>query len=193
MGFGRATVFAAAAGGDRDALAELFRTYQAPLLRYLRVRRIIEAEDVASEVWVDIARSIHRFEGDADDFRRWLFTIAHRRSVDAIRRAVRLNERPLDAQGLGNSGIDGTTPGADVEHDRHYSLERAAAIVSSLPDNLAEAVMLRVVFELPSADVARVMETTEGNVRVLVHRGLERLRRKILVTDSDARTMKVVS
>jgi RNA polymerase sigma-70 factor (ECF subfamily) len=64
--------------------------------------------------------------------------------------------------------------------------------VSTLPDNLAEAVMLRVVNELPIADVASVMGVSEGNVRVLVHRGLVRLRRKMCVTDEAPQTIKRV-
>jgi DNA-directed RNA polymerase specialized sigma24 family protein len=58
---------------------------------------------------------------------------------------------------------------------------------------MAEAVMLHVVNDLSIADVAAVMGTSHGNVRVLVHRGLTRLRRKILVTDRDRPTMKHVS
>jgi DNA-directed RNA polymerase specialized sigma24 family protein len=64
--------------------------------------------------------------------------------------------------------------------------------VATLPDAQAEAVMLFVVNELPAADVAAIMQTTEGNVRVLVHRGVTRLRRRIAVTDHSTPTMKRV-
>ena len=89
------TTFDAARAGQREALADLWRTHHAPLLRYLRARRMASPEDVASQVWIDVARSIERFEGGADDFRRWLFTIAHRRSVDDVRRAVRRSDTPV--------------------------------------------------------------------------------------------------
>jgi DNA-directed RNA polymerase specialized sigma24 family protein len=46
---------------------------------------------------------------------------------------------------------------------------------------MAEAVMLRVVYDLPVSDVAEVMDRTEGSVRVLVHRGLIRLRETMTV------------
>ncbi len=174
--------------GDRDALADLWRTYQAPLLRYLRSRRAPSPDDVASQVWIDVARSIARFEGDDDDFRRWLFTIAHRRSVDAIRRAVRTSE-PRSARAVRAADH---AAGADVEHENHDALDRAIALLATLPDDQAEAVMLRVVNDLPTADVAAVMETSEGNVRVLVHRGLTRLRRRLSVTDAEVPAMKRV-
>ena len=73
------------------------------------------------------------------------------------------------------------------------ALERAIAMVSSLPDDQAAAVMLRVVNDLSIADVAAVMGITEGNVRVLVHRGVLRLRRKLSVTDDGLLAMKRVS
>jgi RNA polymerase sigma-70 factor (ECF subfamily) len=179
------TAFDAARAGQRDALADLWRTHQAPLLRYLRARRMASPEDVASQVWIDVARSIERFEGGADDFRRWLFTIAHRRSVDEVRRAVRQTD-------IRAARVEPAV-GADIDHDRIDALERAIAMVSSLPVDQAEAVMLRVVNDLSVADVAGVMGTSEGNVRVLVHRGVLRLRRRLSVTDDGRLAMKRVS
>lgn len=177
----------AARAGDREALAELWRTHNPALLRYLRARRAPSPDDVASQVWVDVARSLDRFEGDLTDFKRWLFTIAHRRSVDEIRRAVRAsNPTTVDVRAADR------VAGADDEHERHTSLDRAIALVAVLPDSQAEAVMLSVVNDLPTADVAAIMGITEGNVRVLVHRGVTRLRRKIAVTDESAPTMKRV-
>jgi RNA polymerase sigma-70 factor (ECF subfamily) len=183
-----AAVLEAARRGDPDALSELWRAYQAPLLRYLRVRRIVSPDDVASTVWIDVARSVARFEGDGDDFRRWLFTIAHRRSVDEVRRAVRA--RATEPPGGTPAGA---ADGADVEHERRDALERAIELVSTLPDRLAEAVMLRVVNDLTIPDVAAVMGTTEGNARQLVHRGVSRLRLELGVTDDAAATMRRTS
>ena len=82
--------------------------------------------------------------------------------------------------------------GADVEHVRLTALDRAIALVSSLPDNQAEAIMLDVVNDLPAADVAAIMGIRQGNVRVLVHGGVTRLRRKISVTDEPGPAMKRV-
>jgi len=175
--------------GESAALAGLFREYHGALLRYLRSRRVDGAEDVASDVWIDVARGIGRFEGQADDFRRWLFTIAHHRSVDAVRRSVRRAESSLDG---GWDTTRGFVDGADVESEKDRGLDRAIAMVASLPDNMAEAVMLRVVNDLPISDVAEIMGTSDGNVRVLVHRGVERLRRKFVVTDRDGSTMSLV-
>ena len=174
--------------GEREGLAELWRAFQAPLLRYLATKRMQSPEDVASRVWIDVASSIDRFEGDEDDFRRWFFTIAHRRSVDEIRRSIR-HDRMVTA----SDDMIVASDGADDDYESATALNRALALLSALPSDQAEAIMLKVVNDMPITDVASVMSTSEGNVRVLVHRGLARLRRKNVVTKSHPATMKLVS
>ena len=176
----------AARRGDREA--QLWRAYQAPRLRYLRTRRAPSPDDIASQVWVDVARSIARFEGGDDDFPKWLFTIAHRRSVDAIRR---MSSASAARPALAVRSADHAR-GADADAEDLDALDRAIALLAALPDDQAEAVMLRIVNDLPTADVAAVMGISEGNVRVLVHRGLTRLRRKLSVTDARAAAMNKV-
>ena len=100
--------------------------------------------------------------------------------------------RPIRAS-IGPANTNDARVRADIEHDRIDALDRAIAMVSSLPGDQAEAVMLRVVNDLAVADVAAVMGISEGNVRVLVHRGVLRLRRRLSVTDDSLLAMKRVS
>jgi RNA polymerase sigma-70 factor (ECF subfamily) len=168
-------VLSRARSGDRTALGELWRAHQHLLLRYFRGRRAASPEDLASQVWLDVATGLHRFEGDLDDFRRWLFTIAHRRMVDAVRRSTR---RPEVGAGLGTSAADERVDERSVDaFDARDDLDRALARIALLPPDQAEAVLLRVVADLDVAEVAAIMGKREGHVRVLTHRGIERLRR----------------
>lgn len=172
--------------GDADALGHLWRTYQHLLLRYFRGKGMDEAEDLTSIVWVEVATSLPRFEGTEADFRRWLFTIAARRRIDEIRSSKR---RELQTQReLGRAGSR-HAPDAAADAERSASLDRAIAMVRTLPPDQAEAVLLRVVGDLSVADVAMIMGRREGHVRVLVHRGLKRLAGDIDVTKSRSRTM----
>ena len=174
--------------GDPEALAVLWRAHQPRLLRYVRGRGIDDADDVATQVWIDAARNMRRFRGGGDDFRRWLFTIAHRRIVDELRRRARRGVVPHSATP--------PSPGADTDFDERDSLTRALLLVARLPDPMREAVLLRVVADLSVDDAARVMELRPGHVRVLVHRGLRRLERALSdgtggpVTPARPQTMK---
>jgi RNA polymerase sigma-70 factor, ECF subfamily len=153
--------------GDQAGLAGLWRAHQPLVLRYFRGRMPHLAEDLASNVWIDVARGLDSFSGDEAGFRGWLFTIAHRRLVDELRRRS-LRPETMVADHAETASLN------DVEVDA-TSLDGALALVRRLPPDQAEAVLLRVVADLDVASVARIMDRREGSVRVLVHRGLERL------------------
>jgi RNA polymerase sigma-70 factor (ECF subfamily) len=174
-----------ARAGDRDALAALWRSHQHLLLRYFRGRGgSSHAEDLASQVWLDVATSLHRFDGDGDAFRRWLFTIARRRQIDAVRRHGR---RPEEFDG--EPGRERPDPSSLEAFDSVGALDRALALVQRLPPDMAEAVLLRVVADLSVDEVAQVMGRREGHVRVLVHRGLRKLADELSVTDESPSTI----
>jgi RNA polymerase sigma-70 factor (ECF subfamily) len=67
-----------ARGGDPDAFARLFEHFHGPVFRYLlaRLGNRTEAEDMASEVFVEAARRVRDFDGGGAAFAGWLFTIA---------------------------------------------------------------------------------------------------------------------
>lgn len=170
--------------GDREALGALWRSHQHLLLRYFRGRGSTQAEDLASQVWIDVAASLHRFSGDGDAFRRWLFTIARRRQIDATRRSTRRPE-DLDA----DAGANRADESSARQFEEVGALDRALALVRRLPPDMAEAVLLRVVADLAVDEVAQVMGRREGHVRVLVHRGLRRLADELAVTDEPSVTI----
>jgi RNA polymerase sigma-70 factor, ECF subfamily len=173
-----------ARSGDRDALGDLWRSHQHLLLRYLRGRGAQSPEDLASQVWIDVARGLHRFEGDEIDFRRWLFTIARRRFIDELRQSAR---RPRSARAEAEAELEDR--GTEAEFGRRADLEQVLALVRRLPDDQAEAVLLRVVADLDVGRVAEIMGRREGHVRVLVHRGLAKLAEQNAVTPGSGPTI----
>src|SRR5205823_5590387 len=128
------------------------------------------AEDLASEVWLEVARSLNRFSGGEAEFRGWLFTIARHRLIDARRRAARRRTAPVaslaDRPGLDDPAADALTG---------LSTEASLRLVASLPRDQAEAVLLRVVAGLDAERAARILGKRPGNIRVLSHRGLRTL------------------
>ena len=169
-----ADTLADARGGDDRALAMLWRELQPSLLRYLRAVDPGAAEDIASDTWLEVTRRLDRFSGDERAFRGWLFTIARHRAIDVRRRAARHRTAPV-AWIPERPGLD--DPAADVLTD--LSTEESVRLVSELPPEQAEAVLLRVIEGLETELVARIMKKAPGNVRVLSHRGLRNLARRL--------------
>ena len=170
-------VIARAKEMDRDALGELWRIYQPQVLRFLRTKRTAAAvDDIASQVWIDVGRAIGGFVGDGRQFQRWIFTIAHRRSLDEGRRTGRRREVLIDSQDheTTNPRTARSVDGGEAAVDG--AVEAAVEMMATLPPQMAEAVMLRVVYELSVEETAELLSTTTANVRVLTHRGLGKLR-----------------
>ncbi len=163
----------AAAGGDGTAFARLWRENHPTLLRYLRVVTGNTAEDVASEVWLEVSRGLPRFRGDEKDFRGWLFTTARRRVIDLRRYDTRhpmlLSDDPAD---LEQHHAPDDTAAAVLER---MSTDAALEMIASLPREQAEIIVLRVIGGLSAPEVARIVGKRPGAVRVAAHLGLRTL------------------
>ncbi len=161
-----------AASGDPAAFGALWRDTHPSLLRYLRLSAGEAAEDLASEVWLEVARRIARFRGGELEFRGWLFTMARRRLIDQHRYQTRHPELPTaDTDRLDRPAADDTVAAA-LEG---ISTETALAFIATLPRDQAEIIVLRVVVGLDAAQVARIVGKSPGAVRVAAHRGLRTL------------------
>lgn len=174
-GKGFEAVLVAARDGDEQALTELYRALYPRMHRYAGSVEPSEAEDVASDAWLDVARGLARFEGDERAFRAWAFTIARRRLLDLRRRRSRGRAVPTDPGTLIEAG-----PTGDAEEEAFASLGTSWAvtlIASSLSAEQAEILFLRVIGDLSVDEVARIVGKRPGNVRVIQHRALRRLAR----------------
>ena len=162
--------------GDETAFAVAYRLVQPGLLGYLRGLVGDDAEDVASDAWLEIARDLGRFKGDGAGFRGWTATIARHRALDHLRRQkVRPRSSALEQDVL-------DLPGRHTTHDQaleSISTARALELVRGLPRDQAEAVLLRVVVGLDGPAAARVLGKRPGAVRTAAYRGLRRLARQL--------------
>ncbi|MFB6956235.1 RNA polymerase sigma factor [Streptomyces sp. NPDC056309] len=162
--------------GDEEAFAFAYRLVQPGLLGYVRGLVGDDAEDVASEAWLEIARDLGRFRGDGAGFRGWTATIARHRALDHLRRRrVRPQAATLEQDVL-------ELPGPYSTHDQaleSMTTERALGLVRRLPRDQAEAVLLRVVVGLDGPAAARVLGKRPGAVRTATYRGLKRLARQL--------------
>ncbi|MDQ4067973.1 MAG: sigma-70 family RNA polymerase sigma factor [Actinomycetota bacterium] len=170
-------LLAAAQQGSPPALGALYRRFQPRLLRLLHVIAPHQAEDIASDVWLEVVASLNRFSGDERAFRGWLATTARRRVIDAHRRSSR---RPV--RSLGSDRLD-ARPGRerteDDTVDHMASVSAITQVVSVLSPDQADVVLMRVVGGLEVDEVARALGKQRGAVRSLQHRALRRLARQL--------------
>ncbi len=170
--------------GDDDAFRMIYRTMQPALLRYLRALVGSDAEDVASEAWLQIVRDLPSFTGGGDGFRGWAATIARHRALDHLRHQRRRPAAPTPVEELLDvAGADDTAGHALAT----VSTDAAIAMIASLPRGQAEAVLLRVVIGLDVPTTAHVLGIRPGAVRTATHRGLRRLAEHLTVGVDEAK------
>jgi RNA polymerase sigma-70 factor, ECF subfamily len=173
--------------GNEDAFVALVQAYNASMLRLARsyVSSHAIAEEVVQDTWMGVVRGLDRFEGRSS-FKTWLFHIlVNRARTTGVRehRSLAVEEvgPVVDASRFDVHGNWIEPPGAwndDLVQRLRASeaepLIRAA--LNDLPDRQRDVVTLRDVEGLSSQEVCQVLSISEGNQRVLLHRGRSHLR-----------------
>ena len=159
----------------RRVAAAAYRELAPAVLGYLRSQRVPDPEDVLGEVFLHVARDIGRFSGDDTALRRWVFSIAHNRSMDAHRKAKR-DRSTLEAE---------ITEGrvAPVDAPREPIDPELIAALATLSDDQREVVVLRFVADLSLEAVAKITRRTPGAVKAMQHRAMDNLRKAVSPDD----------
>ena len=164
-----AEILNAAKAGSERAWIDLYRGLAGPVTGYLISRGAVDPDDLAAEVFLQVARGIDRFEGDEPSFHSWVFVIAHRRLIDARRAASR---RPVTTQSTDLHSNDSI--GGDVEEEaiEQLAVARIREIFESLTDDQRDVLSLRLIADLTLEETAKVVCKQVGAVKALQRRAL---------------------
>lgn len=173
--------------GDEQAFAILVGRYQATLLTlaagFVPSRAV--AEEVVQDAWFGVLRGLGTFEGRST-FRTWLFRILVNRAKTAgerERRSVAVSDMGpvVDQSRFDATGTWSAPPELWLEflddqamHAKMAACARSA--IGALPPRQREVVTLRDVEGLTSEEVCGVLDISQANQRVLLHRGRSKLR-----------------
>jgi RNA polymerase sigma-70 factor (ECF subfamily) len=187
--------------GDEDAFAFLLRTYESTLVRlamiYVRNRAV--AEEVVQETWLGVISGIERFEGRSS-LKTWIFRIlaniaktrAEREGrtipFSALAREAEAREEPsVEPERFLDAGHDRwpghwASPPArwdTVPEERLRAKETLAVVqaaIETLPAGQRAVITLRDIEGWSSEDVCELLDLSEGNQRVLLHRARSKVR-----------------
>ena len=187
--------------GDEAAFAALVRRYSPMLMRLARMYVPTDAlaEDVVQETWVAVVRGLERFEGRSS-FKTWLFRIlVNRAKTRGVREHRSIPFASVGGGGAEDGGDEGPTvdpsrftsegawtsaPG-DWHDDPELSLESgealriARAAIDTLPERQKIVITLRDLEGLSSDEVRNVLDLSETNQRVLLHRARTKVRQAL--------------
>ncbi|HEY5303216.1 MAG TPA: RNA polymerase sigma factor [Acidimicrobiales bacterium] len=172
--------------GDREAFRTLVQRYQPALLQIARyyVNSTSTAEDVTQDTWMAVLKGAERFEGRAS-FKTWLFRIvANRARSTGTREKRQVPTDPTDPVAGSRFNTEGMwkeppVSFADVLAESESNSAVAAAIhaaIAELPETQRSVVTLRDVEGLSTGEVASLLELSEANTRVVLHRARAHIR-----------------
>jgi RNA polymerase sigma-70 factor (ECF subfamily) len=179
-------------GGDQSAFRAIVQRYHALVVRVARhyVNSDASAQDVAQDTWIAVLRGAERFEGRST-FKTWLLRITvnlARKTGTREHRVVNVDpvdpvsRTRFDSVGMWNEApqpftelVEGRLARADVVDAVHRAMRE-------LPELQHAVVTLRDVEGLSTSEVAELLELSDANVRVLLHRGRARIREVLEMT-----------
>ena len=173
FGDGFERVLAAARRGDEAAWTRLYLDLAPVLTGYLAGQGCTSPEDITSETLLQVVRDLHRFDGEESSFRSWVFTIAHHRMIDEVRR---VKARPADA--TEEEQLDRHAPSHTFEDAAVANLgpaELEYLLAATTPDQ-RDVMLLRYVADLTLHEVAEVLGKEYNATKALHRRALDALR-----------------
>ncbi len=156
-----------------DALGELYDIYYKRIFKFC-VHRLFNrevAEDVAGEVFLEVAKGIGTFKGQTEnEFRNWLYTIAVNHANNYIRKSLRRKRLLKEAA---ESIIEVKSSSPDLTELGWPRVYRALVKLSHQEQTI---VTLRFFEKLNFEQISRITGTKESTLRVKLHRSLKKLR-----------------
>lgn len=160
-----------------EALGRIYEMYYERIFRFC-VHRLFNkeiAEDVTSAVFLHVARGIRDFAGRSEqDFRNWLYAIAANQANAYIRKTSRRKKLLAEAAG---SMIPAVAGSADISFEPDWP--RLYAAILRLKPKHQTIVTLRFFENFSYEQIAQILDVKEANVRVTLHRILNKLRNQL--------------
>ena len=190
--------------GDEAAFRLLVRKYHAPMVSFARsfLRDRSAAEEAVQDSWIAVMSGIAAFEGRSS-LKSWMFAIVANKARTKAKRDGRMvpfadfggpDEPAVDAERFTAEGSWQSPPAswAGITPERIVAgrqlLAHVIAVLDTLPAAQRTVVTLRDIEGLDAPDVCAVLEISEANQRILLHRGRSRVRQAIenLLADEES-------
>lgn len=166
-----------AGNGDTDAFGALYLLYLDAIYRYIfyRVGDVHDAEDLTEHVFLKAWEALPGYKQRGHPFSSWLYRIAHNVVIDYKRR--RKNIVPLSE----SDDKQWRDPQANPLRQVILSETEAALLkaVSQLPEEQQQVIILRFIEGLSHAEVAHILEKSDGACRMIQHRALNALNKRL--------------
>lgn len=161
--------------GDEYAISRLYDSHSQGIFRFLFYRTGNQqiAEDLTSEVFIQMIRSLPKFKEGSGSFTSWLYTIARNQCIDHYRK-TKMN---ID-QTIGEDRVS-STPDPEETSNSKQQINDLMSKILELPLEQREIIELRFVSQLSIQETASALGRSTDSIKGMQYRALEALREKM--------------
>jgi RNA polymerase sigma factor (sigma-70 family) len=169
------------AKGDPNAFGELYDAYYPQIFGYIlqRTANVKVAEDITSEVFFAALKNISKFQWQGVPFSAWLYRIANNEAANYYTRGkngqIHLEDFP-EFDLASTSSAEEEVLSAEAELKRHEQYLVLNENIRRLDIKYQEVIVLRYFENQQIKEISTILGKSDGTVKSLLHRGLERLR-----------------
>ena len=165
--------------GDRACYGMLYNHYVAPIYRfiYLKVSNREASEDLTHEVFLAAWQNLGRYRPQGFPFSSWLYQIARNRVIDHYR--VHKQHQPIESA---DATLTAAPSGIEDRLDENLNLQKITSVLHKLSHDQQDVLIMKFVEDLSHAEIAQAMRKSEGAVRLIQHRAIQRLKQMVVRT-----------
>lgn len=166
------TLVERAVHGDTEAFGRLYDIYADRVYRhiYYRTSNVKDAQDLTQEVFIKAWQGLPKYKRTKTPFAGWLFTISHNRIIDYYRTKkdyVYLNNE---------TSIKDHNKSPEKLVDEEFTQQEIREVILQLPEDQRQVILMSFIEGFKYSDIAATLNKSEGNIRVIVHRALRKMR-----------------
>jgi RNA polymerase sigma-70 factor, ECF subfamily len=169
-------LLSAATLGDVEAYGTLYERYMHPIYQYVyyRIGDVYESEDITETIFLKAWEALPRINHNKFNFRAWIYRIAHNVIID--RHRTWRSSVSLDQMTNLKDPIDTPEQTFYANEDNQYLVK----LIQQLDPEMQQVIIQRFIMGISHAETAENLGLSEVHVRVLQHRGLEKIRKIVL-------------
>jgi RNA polymerase sigma-70 factor, ECF subfamily len=161
-----------AASGDTEAFGRLYDIYADRIYRhiYYRTSNVEDARDLTQEVFTKAWQGLPKYKRTGTPFLGWLFTISHNRVIDYYR--TKKDHAYLNPEII----IEDRENSPEKLAEAEFTRQEVRKAILQLPEDQQQVILMSFIEGFEYREIAATLKKTEGNIRVIIHRGIKRMR-----------------
>jgi len=161
-----------AINGDADCFGKLYDLYVERVYRhvYYRTGNVKDTEDLTQQVFINAWKAIKRYKRTKSPFLAWLIKISHNLVIDYYRK--KKNELALENDNI----LDDEDSSPEKSAESRYEQQKLKQVILKLPSDQQQVIIMSFIEGFTYSEIASVLNKNEGNIRVILHRALNKMR-----------------